>query len=253
MTTQAIQYKKETISNDLKGLCVYEKPFVFRITEDNKQFYYSEIGIYVSCKFYKKEEFLNSKMCNKFVLDISHDYRSGDDLKKFGFVKNTGTYGKQFICKTIEEAINKTLEFLNSDFVDYHEFGTYGTKNRIEQKNIVSVREVAKSQCLHHYSSYERLYNSNDFTMKIIEASREIETLKKYIQTNENRHNSELKYRIKLSNKFSCIFDFDVKKCINQFKFDLFEFKKLAKLEDFKQLPENQKPIIKKLINYYKY
>jgi len=247
-TIEKIAYKTEIITNDLKGLCVYEKPFIFIITEDKKCFYYSEIGVYVSCRFHKKEEFLNPKMCNKFVLDISHDYRSGDDLNTFGFVKNTGTYGINFICKTLEEAIQKTLEYLNSDFVNYY---TWGTREKIAQKNIVTIREAAKSQCLHHYSSYERLYNSNDFTMKIIEAAGELETLKNHIKTNENRHNSDLKYQGKLSEKFKNVFGFDLKKCVYQFRFDLYQFKKLANLEDFRELEESKKPIIKKIINWY--
>jgi len=244
---------KKIIKENVKITDAYEMPNAYIIDKDGLYFVFACVGIISSCKYQKAEDYLNPLWHNKFVLSIQYDYRSGDDLQKFGFVKNTGTYGVNFNCKTLEEAIQKTLNYLSSDFVDYHEFGTYGTKNRIEQKNIVSVREVAKSQCLHHYSSYERLYNSNDFTMKIIEVSGELETLKRYIKTNENRHNSEIKYQNKLATKFKNVFGFDVQKCIYQFKFDLFQFKKLVKLEDFKKLPEEQKPIIKKLINYYKY
>lgn len=241
------EYKKEIIVKDLKGLAIYEKPFVFRITKDLKSFYYSEVGVIVNCSFHKEEAFLNPKMCNKYVLTIQYDYRSSDDLQKFGFVKESGTYGEQFICETIDEAIGKTLEFLSSDF----EFATYEGKKVTAQKNIVAVREVSKSQCLHHYSSYERLYNSNDLMMKIIEASGELETLKKYIQINKNRHNAELKYSNKLSKKFNSVFGFDLMKCIYNFTFDFYKFKKLAGLNHFDELQEIQKPIIKKVLHYY--
>lgn len=65
--------------------------------------------------------------------------------------------------------------------------------------------------------------------MKIIEASGELETLKSYIKTNENRHNSDLKYQSKLSVKFKNVLVLTLKNVFINLKFDLFQFKKLAK------------------------
>jgi len=241
-------FNTEIINENLKGLCVYEKPFIFRVTEDKKRFYYSEIGVLVSCSFHKAKEGLNPKFTNKFVIEVQYDYRSGDDLENFGFVRNTGTYGIQLFAKTIKEAMQKTLDFLNSDFVNYRSFGS---NKIIPQKNIVSIREVAKSECLHHLGCFIQYKEKDNFILKIIENAGETETLKKYIKINEDRHEANLKFQGKLANRFLNDFSFDIQKVISKFKFDLGGFKQKAEITDFEQLNPKQKNTLKKALNYY--
>jgi len=243
-TLNKLQYKKEIIPNDLKGLCVYEKPFIFRITEDKKCFYYSETGILVSARKHENNQDLNKSYKNRFVVNIQYDYRSGDDLQNFGFVRNTGTYGMNLFCKNLEEAIQETLIFLNSDFVDYRSF----SGEKIEQKNIVSIREVAKSQSLHHISTFRNHIKENDLYLKLLIACGEGETLKKYIQINENREQADKKYLSKLENRFKKDFDFELKEIINCFQISLH----LLKNRISEELNEKQQKTLQKVFKYFR-
>lgn len=241
-------FNTEIIDENLKGLCVYEKPFIFRVTEDKKRFYYSEIGVLVSCSFSDESRTTNAKHLNKFVLEIQYDYRSADDLQNFGFVKNTGTYGEQFICKTINEAMQKTLDFLDSTFVNYRTF----SGDLIPQINKATIREVAKSECLHHLGCFIQYKEKDNFILKIIENAGETETLKKYIKRNEDRHKANLKFQKKLANRFLTDFKFDIQKVISKFRFDLGRFQQKSEITDFEQLNPKQKHTLKKALNYYR-
>ena len=243
-TLNKIQYKKEIISNNLKGLCIYEKPFIFRITEDKKCFYYSETGILVSARKYKNSDDFNESYKSKFVVNIQYDYRSGDDLQNFGFVRNTGTYGKNIFCNNLEEAIQETLIFLNSDFVDYRQF----SGEKIEQKNIVSIREVAKSQSLHHLSTFRNHIKEDDLYLKLLIACGEGETLNKYIKTNENREQADKKYLSKLENRFKKDFDFELKEIVSRFQISTH----LLKSRINEELNEKQQKTLQKVFKYFR-
>lgn len=240
-------FNTEIIDENLKGLCVYEKPFIFRVTEDKKRFYYSEIGVLVSCSFSDESRTTNIKHLNKFVLEVQYDYRSADDLENFGFVQNTGTYGEQFFCDTIEEAMQKTLDFLNSTFVNYRTF----SRELIPQTKSATIREVAKSQCLHHLGAFLKYQDKDNFILNIIENAGETETLKKYVKRNEDRHQANLKFQSKLANRFLTDFNFDIQKVISRFRFDLGGFQKVAEITDFDTLNPKQKKTLKKALNYY--
>lgn len=242
-TLNKIQFKKEIISNDLRGFGVYDKPFIFRITEDKKQFYYCETGVLVSARKYPNIDDYNKTFKGKYVVNVQYDYRSGDDLQNFGFVRNTGTYGINLFCKNLDDAIQKTLEFLESDFVDYRTF----RGEKIEQKNIVSVREVAKSQSLHHLSSFIDHIEGDNLYLKLLKNCGEYETFLKYVEINKNRHLSDLKYMQKLKNRFKKDFDLELDFFINHFKFSLSSF--IKKYD--KELTPVQNYTIKKIIQYY--
>ena len=238
-------YKTQIIEKDLKGLDIYLNPFIFMLSEDKKQFYYSETGVLVSARKYNNSNEYNKKYRGKFIVNVQYDYRSGDDLNNFGFCKNTGTYGIELFCDDLNDAITKTLDFLNSDFTDYRTF--FGEK--IEQKNIVSIREVAKSQSLHHNATFSKHIKEDDLYLKLIKACGEEETLNKYILINENREKASKKYLSKLENRFLKDFEFELKEIVLKFQISINKFNELIKGKD---LNENQKSTIKKVLKYYR-
>lgn len=237
-------YKTETLNPENKGLDIYLKPFIFQISEDKKRFYYSEIGILVSAHLSAEGEFYQEKRNNKFIVSVQYDYRSGDDLNNFNFCKNTGTYGKDLIFENLEEAINGTLDFLDSDFTQYKTF--HG--ETIEQQNIVSVREVAKSQSLHHCAGFREHIKEDDLYLNLIIKAGEEDTLNLYTAINENRWTAEKKYRSKLNNCFLENFGFDVSEVVIRFRVYLGNMEKKIKFED---MNPKQKNIIKHLYKYY--
>lgn len=246
MTTTQHNYKTETINPNNKGLDIYLNPFVFQISEDKKCFYYSEIGVLVSGKFHADEEELNKKWRNKFVVDIQYDYRSGDDINKFGYVSNTGTYASTLFCDNLEDAINKTLDFLNSDFVNYRTFGG----EKIKQKNIYSIREIAREQNLRHHAMFIDHVKKDSLYLNLIKKAGDEEKLNKYIAIEKNRDIANQKYISKLSNRFLNDFGFELKTIVYQFKASLYEFQKHIKLEE---CTDRKKYTIRKVFQYYKY
>lgn len=237
-------YKTETLNPENKGLDIYLKPFIFQISEDKKRFYYSEIGVLVSAHLSTKGEFYQEKINNKFIVSVQYDYRSGDDLNNFNFCKNTGTYGKDLIFDNLEDAINGTLDFLDSDFTQFKTF--HG--ETIEQQNIVSVREVAKSQSLHHCASFREHIKKDDLYLNLIIKAGEEEELNRYTAINENRFKAELKFRSKLSSTFLENFGFEVSEIVIRFKVHLGNMEKKIKFED---MNPKQKNIIRHLFRYY--
>lgn len=242
------KYKKEIVSNDFCGLPVYAKPNVFQITEDKERFYYSEIGILVSCKYCDKEETTNPIHGNKFILDIQYDYRSPDDIDNFGFVKNTGTYGTVFYLDSLDEAIEKTLSFIGSEFTDYRTFAG----EKITPINKATVREVAKSQSLHHLGTFFEYQKEDNIYLTIIKNSGEYETLLYYKRRNEDRHKSDLKFVKALKSRFFKDFNIDLDSCVYRFRFSLHEFKNKTGITDFEAINDSQKNTLKHVFKYYR-
>jgi len=240
--------KTEIISNDLRGLEIYAKPFVFQVRENKKEFYYSEIGILVSCRYYPKTEDYSKTYRGKFAVNVQYDYRSADDLSKFGFVKNTGTYGIDLFAKTLEEAMQMTLDFIESEFTSYRAFGG----EKLKQKNKASIREVAKSQSLHHLASFSNLWSEDNIYLTIVKNAGEFDTLMNYRKVNENRHNAELKYQSKLSARFSKDFGVNIRECAPTFTFRLGNFQTLTGLNAKEDLNKNQKNTLQHALKYYR-
>jgi hypothetical protein len=246
--TAKINYQKEIVSNDFRGLDVYSKPNIFQISEDKKCFYYSEIGILANCKYYAAADTTNPKHSKKFILHIQYDYRSPDDLNNFGFVRNTGTYGTQFYLDTLEEAIEKTLEFINSDFIEYKTFAG----EKINPIKKATVKEVAKSQSLHHLGMFFEHQKEDSIYLTIIKNAGEYNTLLEYKRRNEDRHKANLKFEKALKNRFLKDFNIELESCVYRFRFSLYEFKKFTGITDFEAINDNQKNTLKHIFKYYK-
>lgn len=240
--------KTEIISNDLRGLEIYAKPFIFQVRENKKEFYYSEIGILVSCRYYPNTEDYSKNYRGKFVINVQYDYRSADDLNNFGFVKNTGTYGIDLFAKNLKEAMQMTLNFIDSEFISYKAFGG----EKLEQKNKASIREVAKSESLHHLASSSNLWSEDNIYLTIVKNAGEFETLMTYRKVNENRHSAELKFQSKLSTRFSKDFGVNIKECAPTFTFRLGNFRNLTGLNTKEDLNKTQKNTLKHALKYYK-
>ncbi len=245
-------YKTKIISDNYKD--VYSIPYTVCMTKDKKYFHYSEIGVLCSCLYHKKNVDYQENWHDKFVLHISYDYRSADNLNNFGFVKHTGTFGKNIFCDSIEEAIQKMFEFLDSEFVLRDFSGEI-----IPQKNKATVREVAKAQSLHHIAGYYKLYEGDSIYKTIIINSGQKETLEKYINTYKNREKTEFKYKDKINKKFKDCFSLDIRPFINgSYTFPLQSFFNAMNTdyknfkEYYESLTKEKQSCLKHIINYYK-
>lgn len=239
------------IHDKIKGLDFYtHKPYTFLVSEDKQTFYYSEVGVLVSAKFYGKEysnpeyiteNFLNPNWSNpraeKFAVNIQYDYRKPEDINSFGFCDNSGTRSVELFFNTLECAKKGVLDFLNSRFFGHE---------------TVTFRDVALSQSLHHSAQFSRYRTKPCIYEEIITKSKYHNTYEEYKRIYILRYESYIKYRDKLHRKFSTVFGLEIKDFIsNAFRFEIGRFLKQTgfSIEELKE-GEN-KNLIKKVIRLY--
>ena len=238
---------KKLIKETVNITDAYKKPNTYIISTDKKYFCFASIGIISSCKYQPEEDFINPIRCNKFILSVQYDYRSGDDLSAFKWVKNTGTYGHTFYCNTLEDAIKKHEDFINGDFEDYRTF--HGDK--IEQINKASIKEVAKSQCLHHFGMFPNLLERNDIYLQIIKNSGEMPELNKYIERYKHNRYADEKYSNKVKNRFLLDFGQPLEIFVHNWHFYIVGFMNKFNFKGLGDLNKKQRVTIKKVINLY--
>lgn len=235
----------------IKGLDVYSShPYKFLISEDRKVFYYSEVGILISAKFYDKnyadpqyieDNFLNpnwsTPRANKYAIDIQYDYRDPKDLNNYNYCNNTGTRSTSIFFETIEDSVKGIFDFLNSKF---------------KEGSNATFRDVALKQSLHHTARFIKYNKSYSLAEDIILKSKHSDLYKQIIENYKNRDLAEKKYLSKLSAKFESVFkkpliDFVYPSC----KFDLSRFLIFIK-QDLKSVKNNPDiKLIKSVIKYY--
>jgi len=238
---------KKIIKENVKITDAYEMPNAYIIDKDGLCFVFACVGIISSCKYQKAEDYLNPLWHNKFVLSIQYDYRSGDDLNSFKWVKNTGTYGETFFCDTLEDAIKKHEDFINRTFENYRTF--HGDK--IEQINKATIKQVAKSQSLHHYSMFPNLLERNDIYLQIIKNSGEMTELNKYIDRYNNNRVADEKYLNKVKNRFLSDFGQPLELFIHNWHFYITGFMNKFNFKNVDDLNKKQQVTIRKVIHLY--
>jgi len=218
------------------------------------------VGASINIKFYPKEAGLNPNLYNRYRCEIQYDYTDPDSIGNFADGKG-GTFGEWIICKTMEEAKQKCIDFLMSDFdgIKGQRYETVGGQQKsvayhIEPKNACTRVQLAKIAFFHAGRSFPFL----DEKETLEAMNKEDRALYKEIgHRYKNRSTAYLKYEQKLITAVKTHFKRDLNDFVQRWKFMPFDLLRSIgstgkdKAEIVKEIGAYKHKLIMKVGQYY--